>query len=383
MRDVLQVAAEWARRRTPFAVATVAGVRGSAPRELGASMIVSHGGVIFGTVSGGCVDGAVFEECRAAIDAGTSSLHSFGISDDEVTGVGLTCGGEIDVLVWPVLPDTAAARTVLLLGAHEQERHAAALVLSLRGRDAEAHPVVVADAPAPTDPALADAASLAGDDRARLLHYDADGCPAEATAATRSVLVVPFGAPPRLIVVGAVEFAVALSRLAQTIGYRVTVVDPRAAFATAARFPGAQIVTGWPDRYLADTEIDERTAICVLSHDPRFDVPALRIALTGPAGYVGAMGSRRTHEERLRRLADAGMPASALARLRSPIGLDLGGRSADETALSILAEIVAVRHGASGRPLTGLRGDVHAPLRDDAHPAEPARPQRALPSPPR
>ena len=174
------------------------------------------------------------------------------------------------------------------------------------------------------------------------------------------MLGLPFPHAPRLIIIGAVEFSVALSRLGAASGFEVTVCDPREAFASPARFPDAhEVVHEWPHDYLARTPIDARTAICVLTHDPRFDVPALAVALRSPAGYVGAMGSRRTHDDRARRLADAGLTDVETQRLRSPIGLALGGRTPEETALSILAEIVMVRSGGRGGALRDTTGPVH------------------------
>ena len=449
MREILSVAAEWARERVPFAVATLVGVRGSGPRELGASMVVSADGRVFGNVSGGCVEGAVFTECLDAVASGASSLHTYGISDDDVAAIGLTCGGIVDVLVRPVLPGSDAARDLLLVAEREREGLPVAVALVVRAGGFDTLPAAAtqppggdaavpirwsspsihaagggalrnhADAAVPTrwssadaerrcietpeptsrtdgagsggfdtppaaatqpprralgdllvltdatpapDRATAEALALADGDRAESLHLDGEGCRVPADDATLSLVVIPFGSAPRLIVVGAVEFSVALSRLGSALGFAVTVVDPRDVFASAERFPAAEVVIDWPDRYLSATRLDARTAVCVLSHDPRFDVPALRVALASPAGYVGAMGSRRTHDDRLRRLDEAGVAASDVARLRSPIGLDLGGRTPDETALSILAEIVAVRHGASGRPLSQRDGPVHAPV---------------------
>lgn len=406
MREILGVAAEWARAGTPFAIATLVGVTGSSPRELGASMVVSVDGRVFGNVSGGCVEGAVFTECLDAIASGAASLHTYGISDDEVVSIGLTCGGIVDVLVHPVPPGSAAAHDLLLAAEREREGLPVALALVTRagpsagsagfdGGDAWVGGAGTRDmplsnvgelvlvlpddgsgAPASALPARATAeiAALAAGRDAAPLHLDDGGCRVVAADASLSLLVVPFGAAPRLVVVGAVEFSVALARLGTALGFAVTIVDPRDVFASAERFPDAEVVVDWPDRYLARILVDARTAICVLSHDPRFDVPALRVALASAAGYVGAMGSRRTHDDRLHRLAEAGVPAAAIARLRSPIGLDLGGRTPDETALSILAEIVAVRHGATGRPHRELTGPVHAPARVAAVPGRRAEP---------
>lgn len=343
MREILSPAAQWVREGRVFAIATVVAVSGSAPRPVGASMIVSDAGV-FGNVSGGCVEGAVYERCLDAIATGAVSIDSFGYSDGEGFAAGLTCGGAVDVLVRPVSPGSAAAAQLALLA----ERDAAGI---------------------PTRFQLVTSGALRGQGTVR------DGS-APAFEADADAIVVEVGARPRLIVVGAVEFAVALARLGTAMGHRVSVVDPRDLFATADRFPGAEVVVDWPDRYLAAERLEAGTAICVLSHDPRLDVPALRVALGSPADYVGAMGSRRTHDDRLRRLREAGVGTAALARLRSPIGLDLGGVSAEETALSILAEIIADRRGGSGARLSGLAGPVHAAARGGGQavtvPASPA-----------
>jgi len=334
MREILSPAAEWVREGLPFAIATVVAVAGSAPRPVGASMIVSDAGV-FGNVSGGCVEGTVYERCLEAIVTGEASVERYGYSDGEGLAAGLTCGGAVDVLVRVVRPHSEAAAAIALLS----ERDAAGL--PTRFRLATAGPslgrgVVETGAETGVETGAATAATaLAGE------------------------IVVEVGDPPRLIIVGAVEFAVALTRLGTALGHRVVVVDPREVFATAERFPGAEVIVDWPDRYLAAASLDDRTAVCVLSHDPRLDVPALRVALASTAGYVGAMGSRTTHDDRLRRLRDAAVPDAGIARLRSPIGLDLGGSSAEETALSILAEIVADRRGGSGSRLSALQGPIH------------------------
>ncbi|GAA4024114.1 hypothetical protein GCM10022247_55740 [Allokutzneria multivorans] len=270
----------WERAGRAFAVATVTATSGSAPRPVGTSMAVDSEGSVIGNVSGGCVDGAVYELCREAIVSGESSTHTFGYSDESAFAVGLTCGGVIEVLVQP-------------------------------------SPVPVPEVAPP---------------------------------------------PPRLLIFGALDFAAALTTIGVFLGYRVTVCDARPVFATPERFPGADVVVDWPHRYLDQTTVDSRTAICVLTHDPKFDVPVLTRALRLPVGYVGALGSRRAHAERLELLRANGVGAEELARLRSPIGLDLGGRTPEETALSIAAEIVACHRGGSGRPLSALSGPIHARL---------------------
>ncbi len=328
MREVLPLVAAWLRAGDDVAVATVVGIAGSAPREVGASMAVSSRGEVVGNVSGGCVEGTVYERCRDALRSGAASLERYGYADADGIAVGLTCGGAVEVLVRPAVAGSEAARDLLLLAEREREAVPARYALSLGG----------VGAPLGAARMLADAEPPPG-----------------------AALTLSFGTPARRVIVGAVEFGVALARLGAAMGMRVTVVDPRDVFATAARFPGAEVVVDWPDRWLAGQVLDARTAVCVLSHDPRVDVPALRAALASPAGYVGAMGSRVTHDDRLARLRESGVAVGALARLHSPIGLDLGGRSPEETAVSILAEIVADRHGGSGERLSRRAGALHAP----------------------
>jgi len=315
-------------------------------------MVVSAAGEVFGTVSGGCVEGAVYERCLEVLAGADACVERFAYSDTDAFAVGLTCGGTIDVLVRAVQPGSAAAADVQVLAAREESAIPTRYTLVTAGAQIGRGVVRGADD------------GLSGEGLGAGFGGGLGAAPGAGLGAEGDVSVdaVSFdiGVPARLIVVGAVEFAVALAALGGAMGMRVTVVDPRDIFATTARFPTAEVVVDWPDRYLATQTLDARTAVCVLSHDPKLDVPAVRAALASPAGYVGAMGSRRTHDDRMRRLAEAGVPAAARMRLRSPIGLDLGGRSPEETALSILAEIVADRHGGSGARLSGLSGAVHA-----------------------
>ncbi|MEV8360274.1 XdhC/CoxI family protein [Microbacterium sp. NPDC076895] len=367
MREILDSAAAWVAEERQFALAVLVSAQASSPRELGAAMIVDADGVVFGNVSAGCVDGDVHDLCLQAIETGESTRVRYGISDETAFEAGLSCGGVIDVLVLPVLPGTPAATAIADLHTAILRREPCALgiVTAGAGRGAllldRERERVDADLPATTDSGIrgaldADLARLRTDDHALTLRYGTDADPLE-------VLGVPFPHAPRLIIIGAVEFSVALSRLGAASGFEVTVCDPRDAFAAPARFPDAhEVVHEWPHDYLARTPIDARTAICVLTHDPRFDVPALTIALRSPAGYVGAMGSRRTHDDRARRLREAGVTDAETERLRSPIGLALGGRTPEETALSILAEIVMVRSGGRGEALRDATGPVHPAL---------------------
>lgn len=339
MREVLSIAADWVRELRPFALATVVDVAGSAPRGVGAAMIVDGEGRIAGNVSGGCVESAVAAAALECLDDGAVRALHFGIAGDAVFEVGLMCGGSIEVVVQLVEPEGDLAGALCLLEERERAGMPATLTLPLEAGTSR-RPIVET-----ADPCVPDAAVV------EVLH--------ERDRPPERVLRVGVGSPPRLIIVGAVEFAVALSRLAIATGRRVTVVDPRTAFLTPDRFAGAELVAAWPDAYLRGAELDGRTAVCVLSHDAKLDEPALTVALGSAAGYVGAMGSRSTDADRRSRLARAGVASRDLERLRSPIGLDLGGHTPDETALSVLAEIVAVLRGGSGSPLRERTGSIH------------------------
>ncbi|MFG3056622.1 XdhC family protein [Kitasatospora sp. NPDC048239] len=370
----------WCERGEPFAVATVAAVHGSAPRRPGAAMAVDAEGAVLGSVSGGCVESEVYELCREVLDGGRPGLHRFGYDDDSALGAGLTCGGSVEVFVQRIDPAGPAAGFAL---AQAAARRPAALVrivsgpdrllgraLALRPGQATATVTVTADirtavgTPGGTAVGtLGDrGADLAAEQQARrLLRAGRTATVRLPTADGPATALVEVCAPaPRLLIFGSTDFAVALAPLGAHLGYRVTVCDARPVFTTADRFPGAhEVVVGWPDRYLRDTATDARTAVCVLTHDLRFDVPLLRDALRMPLGYVGAMGSWRTHHERMAALRAEGLTEEELGRLRSPIGLDLNACSPEETALSIAAEIVAHRNGATGAPLRGSALALH------------------------
>lgn len=368
MRDVLEPARTRLDRGEPFALAVLVDAYASAPREVGTAMLVDAAGQVFGNVSAGCVDGAVYELCLQALSSGESTRSRYGISDERAFAAALTCGGVIDVLVVPVLPGSRAADALRAVIDAVERREAVALgivtdaasgggaLLAVTDDDSRDRAVGDSRMLAAASADLRRAASAAAP--VTLRYADVPGDSVEESGATE-VLAVPFPHAPRLIVVGAVEFSVALARLGAASGFEVTVCDPREVFARPDRFPGATIVHDQPGRYLSATPIDERTAICVLTHDERFDIEAIAAALASPAAYVGAMGSRRTHDDRLARLRTAGVTDAALARLRSPIGLALGGRTPEETALSILAEIVLVRSGGSGEPLRETHGPIH------------------------
>ncbi|MFJ8806088.1 XdhC family protein [Streptomyces sp. NPDC102490] len=384
MLDIAEELHRWVEQGRDFAVATVVAVGGSAPRPPGAALAVDADGTVAGSVSGGCVEGAVYELCRQALQDGETVVERFGYSDEDAFAVGLTCGGVIDILVTPVRrgdpvrPALAAA----LAAAARGETAAVARVVSgpaeLTGRAL----VVRADGtrtggfgghPELDRTAAAEAGAFLHAGRTGTLEIGEQG---SRCGAPLTLLIESSVPAPRMIVFGAIDFASALVRVGKFLGYRVTVCDARPVFATEARFPDAdEIVAEWPHEYLRRTEVDARTVLCVLTHDAKFDIPLLRLALRLPVAYVGAMGSRRTHLDREARLREAGVSDLELSRLRSPIGLDLGARTPEETALSIAAEIVATRHGGTGTALTG----AHTPIHHD-EPSAPSAPTRRIDS---
>ncbi|MFD5517837.1 XdhC family protein [Streptomyces sp. NPDC127066] len=369
MLDIAEELHRWVGQGRDFAVATVVAVGGSAPRRPGAALAVDSDGTAIGSVSGGCVEGAVYELCVQALEDGETVLERFGYSDDDAFAVGLTCGGVIDILITPVRSGDTARRAVLataLAAAAGGEAAALARVVSgpveLVGRALVVRPDGSYEGGFGAHPELdrtvvGEAAAQLDAGRTGTLEIGEQG---SRCGAPLTVLVESSVPPPRMIVFGAIDFASALVRMGKFLGYRVTVCDARPVFTTAARFPEAdEVVVEWPHRYLERTEVDSRTVLCVLTHDAKFDVPLLRLALRLPVSYVGAMGSRRTHLDRNERLREVGVTEMELARLRSPIGLDLGARTPEETALSIASEIVADRRGGSGVSLTGAHTPIH------------------------
>lgn len=366
MRDILEQVRAWTAQGTRFAVGTVVRTWKSAPRPAGAAMAVSETGEVVGSVSGGCVEGAVYELAQQVLAGGEPVLQRYGISDDDAFAVGLTCGGILDVFVQPVDASRFPQLEAVAAAIAGHEPVAVATVVAGAG-DVGARMVVWPDhvdgslGSTRLDDAVADdARGMLEHGTTGTLHLGPDG---ERRRDDLAVFVESYAPPPRMLVFGAIDFAGAVVRIGKFLGYHVTVCDARPVFATRKRFPDAdEVVVKWPHKFLQENAdaIDERTAICVLTHDPKFDVPLLEVALRTGAGYVGAMGSRRTHEDRLDRLREAGMTEAELARLRSPIGLDLGARTPEETAVSIAAELVQLRWGGSGRPLSETTGRIHA-----------------------
>ncbi|MFE1754249.1 XdhC family protein [Streptomyces anandii] len=386
MLDIAEELNHWARQGRDFAVATVVAVGGSAPRRPGAALAVDSGGTAIGSVSGGCVEGAVYELCQQALTDGETVLQRFGYSDEDAFAVGLTCGGVIDILVTPVRagdPARPVCEAALAAAASGQAAALARVVsgpAELLGRAQLVRPDAAGESaiggfgahPELDRTVAGEAAAFLDAGRTGTLEIGEQGsrCGAPVT-----VLVESSVPPPRMIVFGAIDFASALVRVGKFLGHHVTVCDARPVFATRARFPEAdEIVVEWPHKYLERTRVDRRTVLCVLTHDAKFDVPLLELALRLPVAYVGAMGSRRTHLDRNRRLREVGVSEPELARLRSPIGLDLGARTPEETALSIAAEIVAARRGGSGVSLTG----AHTPIHHDTAPPRPVSSARRI-----
>ncbi len=371
MRDVLGELLAWWEAGETVGVGTVVATFRSAPRPPGASMLVGPDETAVGSVSGGCVEGSVYDLAQSVAVSGEPVLERYGVSDDDALAVGLICGGILDVWVeqvsrttFPELGDLAAdvdaGRPVALATVIEhpdRSRLGARLVVRPTGTAPQR---LWSDRA--TDAVTDDALGLLAQGQNATLTYGPDG---ERRGEGMRVFVWAFAPKPRLLVFGAIDFAAAVARVGSFLGYDVTVCDARPVFATATRFPDAdRVVVDWPHRYLAGEQeagaIDGRTVVTVLTHDPKFDVPLLEVALRLPeVAYVGAMGSRRTHDDRLARLRKAGLTDAELARLSSPIGLDLGARTPEETAISIAAEIIAGRWGGSGEPLAVREGRIH------------------------
>lgn len=338
MRDIAATLRAWMDQGRPFALASVVATTGSSPRPLGTALAVDAEGTAVGGVSGGCVEAAVYVRCQEVLETGTAARDSFGSTEEERFYLGITCDGSMDVLVVRVEPDDpaiGAALDAILAG------EPVSLVRAVEGPDVGA------------------AVAISANGFAGHLELGAIDLPAVSGAVGRFAVEV-YTPPPRLLVYGGVDFAAPIVRIAKSLNFRVTVCDARPVFATPIRFPDAdEVIVDWPHRHFDATDIDPQTAVVVLTHDAKFDLPLLELALASDAGYIGALGSRATHRDRLERLREAGVGEEALARLRSPIGLDLNGRTADETALSILAEIVAVRNNARAGFLTEAEGPIH------------------------
>jgi xanthine dehydrogenase accessory factor len=347
----------------PFAMATIVKVSGSSPRPPGAAMVVDADGAALGSLSGGCVEGAVYTAAEEVLATGEPVVETYGISDDDAFSVGLTCGGVLDVLVQRIEGAQLGQLTEVL---DALDAHAPIAIATVVSGPAPRGARLVVRPDSTTGSLGAEGLDAAVTDDARGLlaagrdgtrHYGPNG---ERRIDEVAVMMQSFTPPARMLVFGAIDFAAAVARLGVFLGYHVTVCDARPVFANPARFPEAhEVVCEWPHDYLARTLVDERTVICVLTHDPKFDVPLLEVALRSPATYIGAMGSRRTHNDRIARLRERGLTETELARLHSPVGLDIGARTPEETAVSIAAEIVQRRWGGTGQRLSEVEGAIH------------------------
>ncbi len=345
MREVAAELEQWLATGEPVAIATVVRIAGSAPRQLGATLIARAGDRLAGSVSNGCVESAVYEEAMAVLRDGQARVVSYGISDEFAFTVGLSCGGEIDVLIEPVgalhraaLEAVRAERAVVLARVVAPAERAGTVAI-LREDRADPWPPEIASSKVQALAALVEG-------RPRAVRATLDG--REAT-----LFLEALATPPLLVIVGATHTAQALAALAKAVGYRVVVADPREALANRERFPLAdELLLAWPDAALAKQPFGASSAVVVLTHAPKFDHPALVAALRTEAGYIGAIGSRTTNEERFVWLREQGFRDEDLARVHAPIGLDIGAATAEEIALAILAEVVAVRRHRSGRSLS-------------------------------
>jgi xanthine dehydrogenase accessory factor len=320
MREVLSELKTWTEGKEEIALATVVETWGSSPRPLGSKMVVTRSGKMAGSVSNGCIEGAVFEAAQKVLQAGKPEVAAFGVADDVAFSVGLACGGHIEVFIQP------------LAGVHEE-----LIKLLDENRPATLRTNLV------TGEATVSEGTPAGSELARRERR------ARAGRTSEDWFVEPFRRPAHLIIVGAIHIAIPLVRIAKLMGYRVTVIDARAKFATKERFPEAdELIVAWPDEAAARLTLDNSAYVVILTHDPKFDLPALRSVLGKDVGYIGAIGSRKTNENRFAALRAEGFTEEQLARVHGHVGLDLGGRGAEETALGIMAEITAVRFGGSG-----------------------------------
>jgi xanthine dehydrogenase accessory factor len=360
MREIFSHLDRWQRQAEEIALATVVGMRGSAPRRSGARLCVTRSGRMAGSVSGGCVESDVFERALRVLDDGRPALVHYDAADESGFDVGLVCGGSIEVLIEPFAP----AETWQAVREALERQQPAALCVGLApdallGRKL----AVLADGACAgsVDPALD--GPLAAEARRLLLEGGAAVLDLPWRGEVGRVFVEAFPRPLRLFIVGATHTAIPLCRMAKELGFHVSVVDARSVFATEERFPEAdELVHAWPDEAFDKASLNAADHVVTLTHDPKFDLPALEGALRSQAAYVGALGSRTTHERRKAYLRQRGFGEAELARIRTPVGLDIGSRTPEEIALSILAEMVAARRGRGGRPLVERRASIH----DDA-----------------
>jgi len=367
-----QVAAagEWLRAGRRVVLALLIGIEGSAPLEPGATMLIAKDGAIEGSITGGCVEAAVVGEAREVFAGGPPRTVTYGISDELAGTVGLTCGGTVHVFVHEL--GGAAADVVMRAQAAIGDDRPVAIATLLDGPRAGAKLAVIGgrvegglgSTPLLDRSVARDAEGLLAQGRTAVRRYGADG----ATLGDElPVHIASFVAAPTMVIFGAIDFSAALARIAGAVGYRVTISDPRAPFLRSPRFESvARVAVGWPEAIYREVTLGPRDAVLVFSHDPKLDVPAVRGALATGAGYIGALGSRKTTADRRRRLLEDGVPALDLDRVHAPCGLDIGSTTPEEVAISVLAEVIAVRAGRPGEPLRESSAPIHPRHRHDA-----------------
>ncbi|WCB94937.1 hypothetical protein DSM104299_03677 [Baekduia alba] len=364
-RRIQATASKWLAAGVRTVASTLIDADGSAPFEVGATMLVDEAGRIEGSVTGGCVEGALFEEAQSVLAGGGPRVRTYGVSDDQAVSVGLTCGGTVHVFVRELPPPSAEVlqraataighgRDVAVMSVVEgaQVGATAALVdgelLGTLGQGERLDETVARDARGAVDHASS-----------MLRRYGSSG---DIMGRETAVFIEPFSTPPKLIIFGAIDYAIAVAALGKQLGYHVTICDARQAFAASERLGVAdEVAVSWPDEHLRDQRLTRRDVVLVFTHDPKFDEPALRSALATDAGYIGALGSRRTHRDRVERLLAAGVPQAAIDRIAAPCGLDIGARTPEETAVSILAEVIASGSGRQGPSLSTTTGSIRPP----------------------
>jgi xanthine dehydrogenase accessory factor len=362
MRQILDALADWQQQGEEIALATLIDTHGPSPRAAGARFFLTRTGKMLGSVSGGCIEGDIFERAMSVLDSGQPIVQRYGIDDELSLAIGLSCGGEIDILIECFRWDETWRRVegalrnsesiVFGVGLMPEKIRGQRLAIAEGGECTGQFEAVLEENILPS------ALSLLRAGGQRTLDFDLDG------TEYRFFLqaLIP---QPRLFIVGATHIAMPLARMARLLDFHVSVVDPRGPFATRERFPDAdELILEWPHRALGAADLDENCSVLTLTHDLKFDIPALAEALRSEVRYIGALGSRRTHEKRKARLREEGFSDPAIARIHTPIGLDLGARSPEEIALAILAEIVARRRGGSTQPLVEKKDD-DAPRNDE------------------
>lgn len=362
MIDIYETIERWIKEGQRVVRATVTSVEQSAPRGPGAWMAVNERGEVAGSVSGGCVEGAVYEEAQDVFKTGKPRWVTYGISDDQAISVGLTCGGVIHVFISLIAPggferlvDSIRSDTPVALATRLDGSHISDVIAIWKDREmgSVGHPLL-------DHSVVAEGRALLDQGESEIRTFGAEG---EPIGSDVQVFIQSFAPRPNMYIFGAIDFTKAMVHVGKDLGYQVTVVDARPIFATKQRFPEADdVVVEWPDEFLSHAPVDERTALVILTHDVKFDVPVMEMALRTQAGYIGAMGSRKTQANRFAELRAKGYSEEQLGRISAPIGLDIGARTPEETAISIAAEMIALRAGKSGGRLTGGATPIHAGL---------------------